>query len=110
MYKQIDERIARLLEKFSEEPKENSVWDEEVAWGSPMSEEDVAAYEKEKGIHLPKEYRRFITTVGGSGNQPFYGLTHLDKQDEEQCIPEQPFPIYPGPFSFFPLYDGGGNG
>ena len=101
MYKQIDERIARLLEKFSEEPKENSVWDEEVAWGSPMSEEDVAAYEKEKGIHLPKEYRRFITTVGASGNQPFYGLTHLDKQDEEECVPEQPFPFTLDHFPFF---------
>lgn len=101
MYKQIDERIARLLAKFAEETGENSCWAEEVEWQAPISEEDAAAYEKEKGIRLPEEYRRFITTIGVSGSQPFYGLTHLDGQDEEGCVPGQPFPFTLDKFPFF---------
>ncbi len=48
---------------------------------SPVSEEEVSAFEAEKGIRLPGDYRRFITTVASSGSQPFYGLEPLSQED-----------------------------
>lgn len=53
------------------------------------SEEDVTAFEEEKGIRLPNDYRRFITTIAGAGSQPFYGLLPL--RQKESTV-EQPFP------------------
>ena len=48
---------------------------------SPVSEEEVSAFEAEKGIRLPGDYRRFITTIAGSGSQPFYGLLSFRKRE-----------------------------
>lgn len=101
MNKQIDERIARLLQKFTEVRGDPICKNETVNWGAPMAEEAVAAFEKSKGIRLPEEYRRFITVVGADGKQPFYGLTHLNEQAAEQCVPEQPFPFTLDDFPFF---------
>ncbi len=101
MSKQIDERITRVLEKFEEIRGCTSCWNEPLNWYAPMSEEEVAAYEKEKGIRLPEEYRRFITSIGANGNKLFYGIAHLDNQKEEGCIPENPFPFSFDNFPFF---------
>ena len=101
MSKQIDERITRVLEKFEEIRCCSSCWNEPLNWYAPMSEEEVAAYEKEKSIRLPEEYRRFITSIGANGNKLFYGIAHLDNQKEEGCIPENPFPFSFDNFPFF---------
>ena len=101
MSKQIDERITRVLEKFEEIRGCTSCWNEPLNWYAPMSEEEVAAYEKEKSIRLPEEYRRFITSIGANGNKLFYGIAHLDNQKEEGCIPENPFPFSFDNFPFF---------
>ena len=58
-------------------------------WEPPVSEEEVTAFETEKGIRLPEDYRHFITTVAASGSQPFYGLLSFQTQES---TPEHPFP------------------
>ena len=89
---QYDERIARIMAKIEAmKDKTFSItcgqWP--PVWDAPFSEEEVTAFETEKGIQLPADYRRFITTVAASGSQPFYGLLSLQKQEG---VPEQPFP------------------
>ncbi len=58
----------------------------------PLSEPEVAAFEKQYGISLPLEYRSFITSVGSSGAGPYYGLLplfgaadHLNCDNEATC-------------------------
>lgn len=89
---QFDQRIARIMSKIEEiKDKKFSFscgkWP--PVWEPPFSEEEVAAFETEKGIQLPEDYRRFITTVASSGTQPFYGLQSFQKQES---VPEHPFP------------------
>ncbi len=89
---QYDERIARIMAKIEAmKDKKFSItcgqWP--PVWDAPCSEEEVTAFETEKGIQLPADYRRFVTTVAASGSQPFYGLLPLQKQEG---VPEQPFP------------------
>ena len=58
MYKEIDARIRRILDKIERlEPERRP------EWGDPMPEEEASAFEAEWGIRLPEDYRRFITTV-----------------------------------------------
>jgi len=89
---QYDQRIDRIMSKIE------AIKDKKISfpcgkwppvWEAPFSEEEVAAYEKEKGIQLPGDYRRFITTVASSGTQPFYGLQSFQKQEN---VLEHPFP------------------
>lgn len=89
---QYDRRIARIMEKI-EKIKDRKfsfscgIWP--PVWESPVSEEEVSAFEAEKGIRLPGDYRRFITTIAGSGSQPFYGLLSFRKREN---MVEHPFP------------------
>lgn len=88
-----DERIARIMAKIEAlKEKEFSITcgDWPPTWEPPFSEEEVAAFETEKGIRLPADYRRFITTVAGAGSQPFYGLLPFR---QEEGAPERPFPF-----------------
>lgn len=85
-----DQRIARIMAKIEAlKDKKFSItcgkWP--PVWDAPFSEEEVAAFEAEKGIQLPADYRRFITTVAGSGSQPFYGLLSLQKQESSTEYP-----------------------
>lgn len=89
---QYDERIARIMSKIEalrdREPAFScGKWPPE--WKPPISEKEVAAFEAEKGIRLPEDYRRFITTIAAAGSQPFYGLLPLR---QEESAAEQPFP------------------
>ena len=87
-----DQRIARIMSKI-EQMKDKTFsftcgeWP--PVWQPPYSEAEVSAFETEKGIRLPEDYRRFITTVAGSGSQPFYGLLPFHTQESTA---EQPFP------------------
>lgn len=91
-FKQYDDRIARIMSKM-EALKEREFYitcgDWPCVWEAPVPENKVASFEKKKGIRLPEDYRRFITTVAGSGSQPFYGLEMYN--DNEYDV-EQPFP------------------
>ncbi len=73
----IDNRIKSIMqkmEKLSEKHPKYTCGEFPPKWGAPLSEQEVAKLEKEQGIVLPEDYRRFITTVGANGTQPFYGL------------------------------------
>lgn len=89
---QYDQRIARIMSKIEtikEKEFSFSCGEWPPVWKKPAREEEVAAFEKEKGIQLPGDYRRFITTIAASGSQPFYGLLSFQTQEG---TPERPFP------------------
>ncbi len=82
----IDERIRAIMKKMEElEPE----------WDKPLKKERVEKYEKENGIVLPEDYKRFITTVAGSGEQPFYGLYRLigEPKQPESVNVNKKFPL-----------------
>ncbi|MBO5145941.1 MAG: SMI1/KNR4 family protein [Lachnospiraceae bacterium] len=73
----IDERINRIMNKMknlSSIQPEFRCGEFPPKWDNPLEEQMIERYEKANGITLPEDYRRFITTVAGSGTQPFYGL------------------------------------
>lgn len=101
MNEQYDQRIARIMDKIEAlRDREFSFTCGEwpASWKPPVSEEEVAAFEAEKGIRLPEDYRRFITTVASAGSQPFYGLLPLR---QKETVVEKPFPYTPDNILYF---------
>ena len=47
----------------------------------PLEETDVDAFEQRHSIHLPAEYRHFLTAIGNGGAGPYYGVFPLGKWD-----------------------------
>ena len=94
MSEQIDKRITRILEKFEEIRGCTSCMNEDLNWTAPMSEKKVAAYEKKKGIRLPEEYRRFITSIGANGNKLFYGDSASGHAKKRGMYSRKSFPFY----------------
>jgi hypothetical protein len=85
----IDNRIQEIMlkmEKLQEISRKFTCGKFPPEWGMPLTEQEVAGFEKEQGIFLPKDYRRFITTVAASGTQPFYGLYSLVEKIENNEI------------------------
>lgn len=73
----VDERIGIIMKKMdmlSEKHPKLTCGEFPPKWTSPLTEQEVGAFEEEQGIVLPEDYRRFITTVAAGGTQPFYGL------------------------------------
>ena len=67
----IDGRIKIIMEKMEKLKDKNPVdtcGDFPPVWDKPLKEERVAKFEEKNGIKLPEDYRRFITTVAGSGS------------------------------------------
>lgn len=88
-----DTRIARIMAKIDamrDREFTTSCGEWPPVWKPPLSEQQVSGFEREKGIRLPEDYRRFITTTASSGSQPFYGLELPLRQKDAH--PEKPFP------------------
>jgi hypothetical protein len=73
---------------------------------SALTEADVSAFERRHTIHLPADYRHFLTAVGNGGAGPFYGVFPLGKIDGARAqldswseadgfvgVLSQPFPL-----------------
>lgn len=73
----IDDRIKVIMGKMGKLTQKHPKFkcgEFPPRWNEPLPEKAVADYEEKNGIILPEDYRRFITTIAGSGTQPFYGL------------------------------------
>ena len=87
----IDERIQRIVKKmegFAGKAFTFECGEFPPVWDKPYPVEKIEAYEKEKGIILPLEYKRFITTFAGSGTQPFYGFMPLFDDEDQHLLSE----------------------
>lgn len=90
----IDARIKSIMEKMEKLKEKNP---DDVCgefppkWDKPLSEKRVDMFEQKNGIKLPEDYRRFITTVAGSGSQPFYGLYSIFDNDQENVDASRKF-------------------
>lgn len=99
-YREIDLRIEAIWEKIMRLPEKKEyscgIWP--PVWEAPLTEEEVADFEKKNGIRLPEDYRRFITTKASGGSQPFYGLDCPLRQqaDEYAAALDRPFPYTVG--------------
>jgi hypothetical protein len=51
--------------------------------GAPLGEVQLQHYERQHGVALPYEYRKFLMEVGHGGAGPFNGLFALDSRDPE---------------------------
>ena len=103
----IDLRIKSIMEKIeklSGKKLEYSCGKFPPEWDKPFSEERVARFEQKNGIKLPEDYRRFITTVAGSGTQPFYGLLSIFDQAETDVSKKFIFTI-DNPLDIYELSD-----
>lgn len=57
----------------------------------PLSESAVAAFEAQQGVHLPADYREFITQIGDGGAGPHYGMEKLAIAAKDSAL-TSPFP------------------
>lgn len=65
----MDDRLAAIRGQAAEQGR---------AFGPPLAEADIRAFETRHGVELPEGYRRFLTTVGNGGDgPPTYGLMRL---------------------------------
>ncbi len=83
-----DERIGLIMEKIESLPAKlaGTKRGEFIPrWNAPLKEETVADYERSRGVKLPEDYRRFITSAASGGDQPFYGLYGLTDTLPDYC-------------------------
>ena len=65
----MDERLAAIRGKAAEQG---------YAFGRPLVEADIRAFEARHRVELPRGYRRFLAAVGDGGDgPPSYGLMRL---------------------------------
>ncbi|MEU2856110.1 SMI1/KNR4 family protein [Streptomyces syringium] len=79
----MDSRVTRIRRKLAKAPyaavRSHSFGEEKHRFrlDPPLTDARVAGFEADRGIGLPHPYRTFLTTLGGSGASPFYGLLPL---------------------------------
>ena len=56
-------------------------------FGAVLSAARVSAFESAHRVHLPADYRCFLTTVGNGGAGPYYGLERLGAFDRDLSTP-----------------------
>ncbi len=61
---------------------------------APASEDEIAGFERNHGVELPREYRRFLREVGNGGAGPYYGVLPLGEPSADDAMGELrlPFP------------------
>lgn len=74
------EFIMKKLDRLKEKSPQLTCGKFPPVWEPPLSEQAVENYEKQNGIKLPEDYRRFVTTVAECGTQPFYGLYSIMRE------------------------------
>lgn len=93
----IDNRIELIMKKMDrlkEKSPKFACGKFPPEWKPPLSEQVIETYEKQNGIQLPEDYRRFVTTVAECGTQPFYGLYSLKSSfDEDSPTVNEKFPF-----------------
>jgi len=78
------EFIRRSLERLRTHDPECSLFGavrHEYQLNPPLAESSVVAIERQYGMHLPDDYRAFLTTVGNGGAGPYYGVFRLGEHD-----------------------------
>ena len=73
----IEERICQIMnkmEKLATKNFQDTCGEFPPKWEKPIDRKIIERFETDNSITLPEDYKRFITTVAGSGTQPFYGL------------------------------------
>lgn len=91
-YNQYDVRIAHIMSKIENLRGKKRRFGKgtfEPVWEPPLTEKEVVDFETKKGIHLPEDYRRFITAYASAGKQPFGELYPLY---QSESVVEHPFP------------------
>ncbi|MEV8328550.1 hypothetical protein [Kitasatospora sp. NPDC056731] len=79
----MDSRIARIRRKLAKVPyaalRSRSFGEEKHGFrlDPPLLDTKVAEFEGDHHVELPDPYRGFLTTLGGGGASPFYGLLPL---------------------------------
>jgi hypothetical protein len=48
----------------------------------PLADADVLAFERQHRVHLPADYRCFLTDIGNGGAGPYYGVSRLGEMDD----------------------------
>lgn len=71
-------RIRRVLDKLAQvrklAPETFGAAGHGFVLAPPLPEAQVAAFERQHGVALPADFRRFLTEAGASGAGPYYGL------------------------------------
>jgi hypothetical protein len=81
----MDSRIARIRRKLAKVPylpcRSYSFGEEKHGFrlDPPISNAEASRFEVKHSVALPQPYRTFLTTLGGSGAAPFYGLLSLNQ-------------------------------
>ncbi len=108
----MDDPIPRILAKLKEVRKRGlksfGCESHKFSLQAPLSEEAVRDFERQHGITLPDEFRRFVLEAGGSGAGPYYGLQPMDWWWNGFGSSTTECPMYPGmpvPQLNDPLYD-----
>lgn len=86
---EISERLSRLRGKLQHLRSVDALLKQYGAkshgyrLGPPLGEVQLQRYERQHGVALPYEYRKFLMEVGHGGAGPFNGLFALDSRDPE---------------------------
>jgi HEAT repeat protein len=70
----------------------------------PLSEAEVVAFERERGIKLPEDYRTFLIHAGNGGAGPYYGINPLKEWSDflDWVMDERPADVLSRPCPLFP--------
>lgn len=81
----MDERVHRVRKKLEDvRARKLSCFGSEshgFRLNPPLGEADLAAFEAERGIRLPEDYRDFLLHAGNGGAGPYHGILPLERWD-----------------------------